>query len=243
MYNSLKGFAKTILPNKFLVDNEFLFRKLLTPFYRGKNVKCNVCETELKKFARLENGELICPICGSLPRSRRLYNLLNEEFLKPNFLVLDFSPLRIQYSKLKARKDINYFPSDFDDEFIADHKFDMRNIPVEDDKFDLIICYHILEHIVEDYIAMKELYRVLKKGGKLLVQTPFKEGEIYEDEKIVSPKDRLKHFGQDNHVRIYSVKGLAVRLQEAGFKTEIRNLEGNSYYGLSENERILVCEK
>ena len=243
MYNSLKSIIKTVIPQKTLVKNEFFFRKLLIPFYKGENCQCNVCETYLKGFATLENGESICPICGSLPRSRRLYMLLNKEFLKPNLLVLDFSPFRILYAKLKEKKEISYFPSDFEDDFIADHQFDMRNIDTEDNKFDLIICYHILEHIIEDTIAMKELFRVLKKSGKVLVQTPFQEGEIYEDETIVTPADRLKHFGQDNHVRIYSIEGLVERLNNAGFTTEIRTLKGDSYFGFSENERIIICEK
>lgn len=243
MYNSVKGFVKKVVPQKILTENEFFFRKLLVPFYKGNNCQCNVCGTKLKQFAKLDNGEDICPICGSLPRSRRLYKLLNEEFLEPNYLVLDFSPFRILYRKMKEKKEINYFPSDFEDDFIADYQFDMRNIDTEDDKFDVIICYHILEHIIEDQIAMKELYRVLKKGGKVLVQTPFQEGEIYEDESIVSPEDRLKHFGQDNHVRIYSVEGLVKRLNDAGFKTQIRVLEKDTYHGFSENERIIICEK
>ncbi len=51
----------------------------------------------LKKFVRLENGQLICPVCGSLPRTRRLNMLLEDEFLKPGFAFLDFSPSRMLY--------------------------------------------------------------------------------------------------------------------------------------------------
>lgn len=243
MYNSVKALVKNIIPQKVLVKNEYFFRNLLIPFYKGTKCQCNVCETKLDHFAVLENGELICPICGSLPRSRRLYMLLNQEFLKPNMAVLDFSPFRILYSKLKSKKEINYFPSDFEDDFIADYQFDMRNIGTEDNKFDLIICYHILEHIIEDDVAMKELFRVLKKDGSLLVQTPFQEGAIYENIEIVTPEARLEHFGQDNHVRIYSVAGLVERLNEAGFKTEIRTLGKDDYHGFSENEKLIVCTK
>ena len=243
MYNSLKSIAKNIIPQKVLIKNEYFFRRILIPFYKGTNCQCNICETKLKNFAVLGNGEKICPICGSLPRSRRLYRLLNEEYLKPNLVVLDFSPFRILYSKLKPRKEINYFASDFEDDFIADYKFDMRKIDTENDKFDLIICYHVLEHIIEDEVAMKELFRVLKKGGIVLVQTPFQEGEIYEDEKIVTAEDRLKYLGQVTHVRIYSLSGLNERLKNAGFKTEIRVLEEDTYFGLSKNERVIVCLK
>lgn len=243
MYNSLKSIIKTVISQKTLVKNEFFFRKFLIPFYKGNSCQCNICDTKLNKFAVLKNGELICPICGSLPRARRLYQLLNDEFLKPNVHVLDFSPFRILYTKLKARDHIFYYPSDFEDDFIADYQFDIRKIDIENEKFNLIICYHVLEHIIEDTVAMKELFRVLKTGGKLLVQTPFQEGEIYEDDSVFTPQERLKHFGQDNHVRIYSIDGLVQRLKEAGFHTEIRTLNGDHYYGFAADENIIVCSK
>jgi SAM-dependent methyltransferase len=169
--------------------------------------------------------------------------LLEKEFLKPGFLILDFSPSRILYRKLKKRKDFLYFPTDFEDAFLSDYHYDITNIDTEDNKFDLIICYHILEHIVEDKQAMKELYRVLKKGGTVLIQTPFKEGEVYEDYGIISPEERLKHFGQEDHVRIYSALELEKRLKEAGFHTEIKTFEADIYFGLKKDEKIIVCKK
>ncbi len=243
MYNSIKYFIKKIIPQKFLVKNEVFFRKLLIPFYTGKKNKCNVCNTELKKFATLENGDKICPICGSLPRVRRLFMLLETEFLKPGKVVLDFSPMRMMYKKLKANRDITYFSTDFEDEFIADYHFDITNIDTEKNKFDVIICYHILEHIIEDEKAMKELERVLKEDGVILIQTPFKNGDIYEDYNKTTEAERLQYFGQRDHVRIYSAEGLEKRLQGAGFKTEIRNFEKDDYLGLTENERVIICRK
>lgn len=243
MYNFLKSVAKNILPKKILVRYEENFRRLLTPLYRGENCNCNLCETKLKNFAELENGDKICPICGSLSRTRRLFMLLNDEFLLPNTVVLDFSPTRSLYRKMKSRKDISYYSSDFENEFLADYHYDITKIDAEDQKFDLIICYHILEHIAEDQQAMSELFRVLKDKGALLVQTPFKEGEIYEDQNITLPKERLKHFGQDDHVRIYSVSGLENRLKKAGFITEVRTFKSDEYYGLNDRETIIICRK
>ncbi|MFC6267285.1 class I SAM-dependent methyltransferase [Frigoriflavimonas asaccharolytica] len=162
----------------------------MLPFYTGNSHECNLCGTKLKTFATLENGEKICPICGSIPRTRRLYMLLNSEFLKANGVFLDFSPLRIMYKNLKERKDINYFPSDFENEFLADYHFDITNIETENEKFDVIVCYHILKHIIKDEKAMRELYRVLKNDGVLLIQTPFKHGEIYEYYTKTSKQER-----------------------------------------------------
>lgn len=243
MYNFLKSVAKNILPKKILIKYEEHFRRLLAPMYRGKNCKCNLCETILKNFASLKNGDEICPICGSISRTRRLYKLLNDEFLFPNIKILDFSPSRSLYRKLSDLKDVVYFSSDYENEFLADYRFDITKIDAPDNEFDLITCYHILEHIPEDQKAMSELFRVLKKGGVALIQTPFKDGEIYENENIVSPEERLKHFGQDDHVRIYSVSGLENRLKKAGFMTEIRSFKGDEYFGFKDHETLIICRK
>lgn len=243
MYNVLKSVAKNILPKNILIRYEESFRKFLAPMYRGENCKCNLCEKRLKNFALLKNGDKICPVCGSISRTRRLFMLLNDEFLFPNAKILDFSPSRVLYRNLKNRKDVAYFSTDYENEFLADYRYDITKIDAENNKFDLITCYHILEHITEDQQAMNELFRVLKNGGIALVQTPFKEGEIYEDYSIVSPEERLKHFGQDDHVRIYSVSGLENRLKKAGFSTEVRVLDEDNYQGFAKKEVVIVCKK
>lgn len=243
MYNFLKSIIKSFIPQNVLVKNEENFRKILKPLYKGKNHQCNVCETQLKNFAKLSNGDLICPVCGSISRTRRLYKILTEEFMTSNITVLDFSPFRILYRKWKKKTNIQYFATDFGTDFIADYRYDITDIDCKDETFDLIICYHILEHIVDDKKAMSELYRVLKKNGTVLIQTPFKEGEIYEDYSIVTEKERLKHFGQEDHVRIYSVEGLESRLKEAGFNTEIRTFDEDIYLGFKKNETVIICKK
>lgn len=243
MYTFLKSVVKNIIPEEVLIRNEDQFRKLLKPFYQGKNHECNICRTRLKKFAQLENGQLICPICGSLPRTRRLNMLLETEFLKPDFSFLDFSPSRMLFKKWKKRKDISYYPTDFENQFLSDYRYDITDIDAEEGKFDLMVCYHILEHITEDRKAMSELYRVLKKGGTVLIQTPFKEGEIYEDDSITTEEERLKHFGQEDHVRIYSVRGLESRLKSAGFQVTVRTFSEDKYHGYSQNEKVLICRK
>ena len=91
--------------------------------------------------------------------------------------------------------------------------------------------------------AMKELYRVLKPNGTVLIQTPFKEDEIYEDYTITSETNRLLHFGQEDHVRIYSVDGLKKRLESEGFSVSVKQFEENEYLGFSDKEIILFATK
>lgn len=243
MYNSLKAAVKKVLPRKILFKYEDSFRQLLIPVYKGNRCQCNVCETKLKRFVVLENGDFICPICGSISRTRRLYKLLNEEFVKPGESFLDFSPFRMLYKKWKKRAGIQYFASDFGEDFLADYRYDITKIDARNGSFDLIVCYHILEHIIDDKKAMLELHRVLKNDGTVLIQTPFKEGEIYEDYSITTDDGRLKHFGQEDHVRIYSVAGLQSRLIEVGFKVSTKRFSKDEYFGFSERETILFCSK
>ena len=224
MYNSLKKIAQFIIPKSFLFRNEVLFRKLFLWRYRGNSYTCNVCSTKLKKFIPLGKKDKLCPICGSRSRSRRLYHILEEQQLLKGDM-LHFSPPRTLYRSLKKRTSIQYIATDFEDEFIADHSYDITAIKLPDNTLDVIICYHVLEHIIDDIKAMEELYRVLKPEGTCFIQTPFKEGAIYEDYSITTEEGRYKAFGQKDHVRIYSLEGLNNRLQSVNFKTEIISYE------------------
>ena len=159
--------------------------------------------------------------------------------------ILDFSPSRNLFKKFRKLDNINYFSTDISGDFIAEYSFDINNISSEDNKFNLILCFHILEHIQDDIKAMQELYRILITNGHCLIQTPFKEGSIYENPNIIEPKERLHHFGQEDHVRIYSLQGLAERLRSVGFIVEIRSYKDTeeNIYGFKKNENIIVCKK
>jgi SAM-dependent methyltransferase len=242
MYKTLKKTVKAIVPNSILFQMEETLRWPIGIWYSGSKHQCPVCEKKLSGFIILENGDAICPFCGSLPRTRRLWKLLMEE-LKITGKVLHFSPSRSLYRRLKKNKTIDYVSTDFENEFLADKKYDITNLEADDNQFDFIICYHILEHIEKDLQAMKELFRVLKPRGTAIIQTPFKEGAIYENEKITSPEDRKTHFYQEDHVRIYSVEGLKLRLEKSGFDVKVKTFEKEEFFGLKEGENVLFASK
>lgn len=242
MYQSLKKVVLSVLPKKFLFQNEVLFRSLFAFRLGGKDHECTVCGKGNKKFIQLPDTDLLCPFCGSRSRTRRLYSYL----LKNNLLegkILHFSPSRSVYRMLKKKPDITYFSTDFEDEFLADYRYDITAIPAENNFFDLILCYHILEHIENDKKAMAELFRVLKPGGTCLIQTPFKDGKIYEDFSKKTPEERAGAFGQEDHVRIYSVEGLLKRLNESGFQNiEIKTFPEEKRFGFM-HETVLIAKK
>jgi 2-polyprenyl-3-methyl-5-hydroxy-6-metoxy-1,4-benzoquinol methylase len=45
---------------------------------------------------------------------------------------------------------------------------------LQDNFFDVVICFQLIEHIKDDKTLLKEIHRVLKPGGKLLLTTPNK---------------------------------------------------------------------
>jgi SAM-dependent methyltransferase len=245
MYFFIKKLIKKLFPRKYLFKKELLFRNFYGLLYVGNTHQCNICNKNLHKFITLENKDLLCPFCGSLSRNRMLWLLLNKNnSIKGN--ILHFSPSRSLYRTLKKVKTINYYSTDFEDEFLADYKYNITAINQKEETFDIIICYHILEHVIDDQKALCELYRVLKQDGKAYIQTPFKEGNIYEDYTLVSPEERLKHFGQEDHVRIYSINELKARLENVGFKIKIETFEKSENdfkNGFIKPETVLIATK
>ncbi len=56
---------------------------------------------------------------------------------------------------------------------------DSFHLPFNNDSFDCVIASEIIEHVAEPSFFMKELFRVVKKGGRLIISTPYKEKLIY----------------------------------------------------------------
>jgi hypothetical protein len=90
---------------------------------------------------------------------------------------------------------------------------DITQIKASDDSFDLIICHRVLEHILDDKSAIKEMYRVLKPKGELNVSVPQSMNRLETEEWVIPDKS---HSG---HVRQYG-RDFKNRLAEAGFKVK-----------------------
>ena len=50
---------------------------------------------------------------------------------------------------------------------------DITEIPVHDCSFDAVMCVEVLEHVPDPILAIKELSRILKKDGLLIMTVPF----------------------------------------------------------------------
>lgn len=243
MYSFLKKLLIRLFPEKFLIRIEFILRFFYSLLYLGSAVRCNICGGKFTRFIPLASGDLLCPRCGSLPRQRRLWIIL-QPYIHPEsrINILHFSPSRILQKKLRRRKPLHYVTTDFDTKSFTDKHYDITHIPEPDEHFGLILCFHILEHIPDDRQAIRELYRITKPDGGVFIQTPFTAGKMIEDKSITTAAERLRQFGQEDHVRVYSVEGLAGRLNEAGFSVQAEQFSADPMLGLKE-ETVLFCSK
>ena len=200
-----------------------------------------MCGRTFSRFIRWQAEERLCPFCGSLARNRRLWTLLNETPVLG--AILDFSPSRALSARFSRLPGIHYVSTDFSGEFPALRHYDITRIDTPGAAFDIVICYHVLEHVPDDTLAMREMFRVLKPGGIAYVQTPFRDSGIHENPSCLTGPEREKEFGQKDHVRIYSAEGLAARLRCAGFRVEIKSFDADERRGLMDNEKILLARK
>ena len=101
---------------------------------------------------------------------------------------------------------------------------DITDIQFPDGSFDVIICCHVLEHILDDQRAMVEICRILEpSNGWAILQVPVQSGleKSIEDPSVTDPSERERIFGQSDHVRIYSESDYVSRLESAGFNVRI----------------------
>ncbi len=98
---------------------------------------------------------------------------------------------------------------------------DVQALPFEDDTFDIVFCNHVLEHVADDRLAMREMYRVMRPGGRGVLLSPVDESrtETFEDDTVTDPVERTRIFGQYDHRRIYG-RDYADRLRAVGWEVE-----------------------
>jgi predicted SAM-dependent methyltransferase len=113
-------------------------------------------------------------------------------------------------------------------------------------QFDLVLNSHMLEHIPDDRSAMRALAMLLAPAGEALIQVPVDpaRASTYEDWSIDSGAERLRAFGQEDHVRIYG-RDVTDRLTEAGF-TVRQLLPDDTLAGrfkLDRRDPIFVCTR
>ena len=164
--------------------------------------------------------------------------------------LLDIAPDQNLAGWLRKKQSVRYRSMDLYMDGVDD-KADITDMRLyADDKFDVVICSHVLEHIAQDLKAMREIYRVLKKGGFAIVMVPIQltlDADL-QDSKWVSEADCWKYYAQGDHVRMYSKKGFVSKLEQCGFcvsQLGITHFGPESFekHGIHRRSVLYVAEK
>ena len=242
------------VPRPLLIKLSYVVRPFIAFYLKGNNYTDPIDNKSFRKFLpygyEVQRQNVLSPSTLSLERHRLLWLYLTNEtnFFTSKKKVLHMAPEQCFLSRFK-KLNHEYITADIDSP-IADVKADIVNLPFTDNSFDVVLCNHVLEHIQDDTKAMKELFRVMKKGGMGIFQVPqdLNRDVTFEDNSITDPKERAKIFGQYDHVRVYG-RDYFDKLRSVGFKVEEVNYyqkissELSSRYRLMEGELLPVVFK
>ncbi len=81
---------------------------------------------------------------------------------------------------------------------------DVRELPFRSDAFSIVICSEVLEHVEQDGNALKEIARVIRPRGSLLLTFPHRHSYFSLDDRFV------------HHLRRYELPEITVLLDKAG---------------------------
>lgn len=91
------------------------------------------------------------------------------------FLVKRKMVISLDISLTNPAKTKKLYPDEKHSGIVADS----FHLPFGDESFDCVIASEIIEHVIQPGDFVKELFRVVKGGGKLIITTPYKEKLIY----------------------------------------------------------------
>ncbi|HEX6432424.1 MAG TPA: methyltransferase domain-containing protein [Niastella sp.] len=237
--------------------------------YKGKGFTCNCCGRQYERFAprfpderdrtALTKHQVIagygeqvyCPGCMSTSRERLMIALFSTRIALTGKKILHLSPEPNVFRFLKQQAHLitaDLMPGFYQKIDPKIQFADATRLPFADNSFEMVIGNHIMEHIPDDRLAMREIYRVLQPGGIAVLQVPFSEiiPNTLEEPNIHDPKRQSALFGQKDHVRIYALNDYLHRLQEAGFQVQYLSYDSLSdfyQYAIQPQEGFILITK
>ena len=250
----IRFFLKTIPRHHLHKISHFVLR-LISPFYRGNNFEDPITGIKYRKMLPYGRNNprpnALAPDSLSLERHRILWLYLKERtnFFTDHIKFLHLAPEYCFLKLFRKQKNLDYTCADLNSPW-ADVHMDVHDIPFEENTFDVIMGNHLLEHVEDDRKVMREFYRVMKPGGWGIFMVPMNRNnsKTFEDPTITDPAERFKHYGQDDHMRLYGAD-YPNRLREAGFDVKeddfVKTLSPElvQRYRLPPEEIIYYCSK
>jgi len=218
-------------------------------WHRGGAYWCPVCEHSVRRFCPLderfaanwvnhgfdllpERFETLnfhaysCPICSASDRDRLYALYLQQEAsrLPSRGKFVEFAPIGALSAKI--RRTLPTWEHRTADLFMAgvDDRVDICDMRATYacNSVDFFLCSHVLEHVLDDRQAMRELFRILKPGGCGILMVPIALDltTSREGTPAMSESERWRHFGQDDHIRLHARGDFLSRVMESAFHIE-----------------------
>lgn len=108
-----------------------------------------------------------------------------------------------------------------------------EKLPFQNNSFDTVSSIAVLEHLVNHEKAIKEIYRILKKGGRAYITVP----NAYLFMPLYTWLPYLIHDKRIGHLRHYSAKSLRKLFEANGFTTKIVLYSGHNIKFL----QLILC--
>lgn len=88
--------------------------------------------------------------------------------------------------------------------------------PLREEAIDVVLCNHVIEHIQDDAAALRELNRILRPGGLLILGVP---NEGCAMARLRNNVLQTSIARTTDHVQFYTADSLEARTRAAGFRT------------------------
>lgn len=122
---------------------------------------------------------------------------------------------------------------------------DLCALPFAEGSVDMFLVSHVLEHVPDDRLAMREVHRVLSATGFGLLVVPMdvRSSHTVEAPPGATAQDRLRLFGQEDHLRLYGMD-FGSRLADAGLAVHsftchaVADAQALGRYGLNDADIV-----
>jgi len=239
---------------------------------KGTTKFCCICDSKVDDFGDYRGGwsgapilmnllefvgsdldNFSCPNCGAHDRERHLFLYLKSLEMIHEFSgadVLHFAPEKHFRKIIEGEQPNRYIKADLTPADSEIEQVDITDIPYDSESFDFVIANHVLEHVPNHIKALTELKRVLKTGGRAILQTPYSAvlEATFQDPGIANDPLRLEIYGQEDHVRLYG-QDIFDTFASVGFQADIHTHQSlladldSCYYGINPKEPFFLFRK